>query len=109
MNWLFKITEKVSVPFAILGIVVYFVSDYCIPLYFCAGWLILHSILNCIYGGQNNLVTEIATYFVGAVIALIFKLDFWPCIAVSYCFAEILFAIPAFIWLAKYFFGGRKN
>lgn len=109
MRWLFFISDKVCLPIAILGVVIYYATAFEISLYMCAAWLILHSVLNCIYGGQNNLYTELLTFGVSGAVALMFDLQFWPCVAVSYCIVELAFVIPAFIWLARYFFGGRKN
>lgn len=105
MCWLFRITDKVCVPIAILGVIIYYATALEISLYICMAWLIVHSVLNCIYGGQNNLYTEIFTFGVGCAVALIFKLQFWPCIAVSYCIAELIFVIPSILLMVKVFTG----
>lgn len=109
MFWLFRITEKLCVPTAVLGIIIYYATDFSAILYVCAGWLVLHSLLNCIYGGQNNLVTEVMTFFVGAIIVWIFKIDFWQCIAVAFCYAEILFTIPGIVLLASAMLSRKKE
>ncbi len=105
MRWLFNITDKVCLPVAILGVAIYYATAFEISLYMCMWWLLLHSVLNCIYGGQNNLITEALTFVVGGAVALIFDLQFWPCVAVSYCIAELVFEIPALILMAKVFSG----
>lgn len=109
MFWLFRIIDKLCVPIAVLGIIVYYATDFSLVLYVCTGWLVVHSLLNCIYGGQNNLATEIMTFFVGAIIVWIFKIDFWRCIAVAFCYAEILFSIPGIIMIVGAVFSQNKE
>lgn len=109
MCWLFKISDRVCLPIAVLGIVVYYATTLEISLYICAGWLVLHSILNCIYGGQNNLNTEIMTFVVGAVVVWIFKIDFWRCISVAFCYAEIVCSIAGIILIAGTVFPKKKE
>lgn len=109
MYWLFNVLHKVCVPVSILGIILYYASNLPFAVYICAGILIVHSLLNCKYGGQNNLVTEVATFFVGGLIAVFFKIDFWPCVAVSYCYAEIFFTIPGIFIMGKYLLPHNKE
>lgn len=97
-NFLLKISPFIG----IIGIVFYYLG---IPLavYICAIILIINSILNCICGGQNSLATEIITFFAGGIIALIFKCNFFSCVAVAFCYAEVIFTIPALYAAAKLF------
>lgn len=108
LKFIFKLTDKLSVLISIAGVALYYFGIYSV-LYFCAAFLIVHSILNCVYGGQNNLVTEVLTYLVGALISLIFKLNFWPCISVAFCFAEMLFSLPGIILLFSLLFSSGKE
>lgn len=110
MYWLFKITDKVCIPIAILGIVIYYTTDVSLLLCICVIWLLAHSVLNCVYGGQNNLVTEVMTFFVGGIIAYIFKINFVRCVAVAFCYAEVLFAIPGVVLIAhNVLFRNKRN
>lgn len=45
MRWLFKISDKVCLPIAILGVVIYYATAFEVSLYMCMGWLLLHSVL----------------------------------------------------------------
>lgn len=79
---------------AITGTVCFFTpSVSVIVVYICAGVTILDSITQVLWGDQNNLATEILTYFIGAITAVVFKLNFWPTVAVSFCIAAVIFTV----------------
>lgn len=99
MRVIHKVLSTLTIPISIAGIIFYYATDLMQVVYICAGLDILHSFLNCIYGGQNNLMTELYTFIIGAAVALIFKIDFLPCIAVAFCYAELFFIISSWIAL----------
>ena len=86
-----------TAPVSLAGIIFYYdyATDLSLVVYICAGVDIFYSILNCIYGGQNNMITELCTCFIGAVVALIFKIEFFPCIAVAICYSELILVISS--------------
>ncbi len=95
-----KRIPQVLFPFAflgsIVGIVVYFLkkpTQYLDILYICAGIAIVHSILNVLFGEQNNLITEIITIVIAVGVAFFYNLDTKTMIALFICIGEIAFVI----------------
>lgn len=103
MYKLFSVLKKLTIPASISGIVCYYLN-YNVIVYVCAAMLLIHSYLNVKLGKQNNLATEVLTYFIGAAVAFIFKCDFIPCVAVAFCYAELLVTISAVLSTIVLFF-----
>ena len=99
MRNLLTITNLLAIISSIIGVLSFFVF----PAYFsvivlvCACLCMLHSVLNVIFGDQNNLTTEITTIIIGVIISLIFHLNMRNTICVSICVAEILFTLFPFL------------
>jgi len=60
------------------------------------------------WGEQNNLVTEFMTIAIGFIIALIFHLDIFACIAFALCLASVIMTVATWI-LTLSFYLRTKN
>lgn len=83
-----------------VGGIVCFYSGITSVVYICAAVSLLHSILNVLFGKQNNLVSETITLIIGAFISWIFKCNFLLCIAVALCYGEVIVTVvfPLFMY-----------
>ena len=101
MGNLLTITNILTIPASIIGIISYFVFPASFPLIVlvCACICILHSILNVLFGGQNNLATEIITILIGVAVAYFFHFNMRNSICVAICVAELLFSVIPFLFL----------
>lgn len=80
---------------SIVGIVGFFFSPTITIV--CAAISLINSIIQVIWGDQTNIGTEIATIFVGIIIALIFHLPIINTIAIALCIVEAIIGILGYI------------
>ena len=80
----------------VAGIVCYFTGPQLITI-IAAVTSVVAGILNVLFGDQNNLASEITTYFVGAIIAVVFKLKFWGTVALVFCIVDVLLSLRGII------------
>ena len=91
-----EILTWISFLLSIVGIVFYYLG-YDAITFICAGISLVHSFINVCWGDQNGFVTEILTLIVGSLVAVIFKCEFWACLAVAICYGDVVFTLPGFI------------
>lgn len=99
-----KIIEHISTVLAIIGIVSYFKFNY---IYFynealtitvlCGIFNVIKAFINCAFGGQTNLNTEIFTIIIGFVVGSIYNIPLLPAISLALCIGEVVFSIIGFI------------
>lgn len=107
MKKMLDVLRPLSVLFAAAGIVCFYLHLDTV-VYIMALLLVLHSILNVRYGGQNNLATELLTVAIGAAVAWIFRVRFLPCLAVSLCFGELFFTLTGAVPMLFFLFSRKK-
>ncbi len=92
----------VSFGFAIFGIYSCPYDTYTVIA--CGCITLVNSLIQVLWGGQNNLNTEILTIIIGFIIASIFNLPVFPCVFLCLCVADVLLAVLGWLWaLISYF------
>lgn len=95
------IMQFIGLLASIVGIVCFYTGYKNITL-ICGSITLIDSFFQVISGEQNGLVTEIFTIIVGLIIALIFKIPIFACIALALCIATLLLTIIGWISLLMY-------
>ena len=80
---------------AIVGVVFWFINPTVTIV--CALITIIDSIIQVIFGDQNNLTSEIATVIISAIISLIAKTPTFETICFGLCLVAAVFAIIGWI------------
>lgn len=102
-----KIVEHMAVlefVAAVAGIICFFTGHQTIT-FFCAGFSLLHSFLNVVFGEQNGFGTEILTVIVAIVVSMVFHLDMFGVVAVAICIGSVAIMIVPLLLIAVF---GRK-
>lgn len=92
-----SIFHVLSILAAIIGIIFFFINPAITIV--CAIISVLNSIIQVVFGGQNNLNTEIATIIIAVIIALIIDTSIINIICFALCAADILMLISGWIFM----------
>lgn len=82
---------------AIVGVVFFFINPTVTII--CAIISALNSLVQVIWGDQNNLNTEIATIVIGVIIALIADFSIFNTICFALCIVEALMTVIGWIFM----------
>lgn len=93
---LVTIAPILAVICSVIGIITYY-TGFPVATYICAAITIADSLIQIIWGDQNNPVTEIVTAVIGLIIALIAQIPILPCIAVALCFGTAIVTLLGII------------
>jgi hypothetical protein len=78
-------------------------------LFICAGISILNSTIQVIWGGQNNLSTEIGTCLIFLIISFFVETSWYATMAFGLCIVEALMGTLGTIGLIITFLTSRRN
>lgn len=88
MYTLSRISGILSVVFAILGIIFWFINPLVTVI--CAVLTLIDSVIQIKYGGQNGFATEILEIIIGSAIAIIAKLNYLNTVSFVLCIGTFL-------------------
>ncbi len=86
------VCSAISLVVAVIG-VIRFARGETEGIVICAAISLANSLIQCICGAQNNLVTEIVTIMVGAVVSAFWDIGFLNCVALLLCVCEIIMTV----------------
>lgn len=90
--------QILSVIGSVLGIVFFFINP--IVTIICGAFSLVSSIINIIWGDQNNLGTEIFTIVVATVIFFFTETNWFEIVTFALCIVEVLLTIIGRIAMA---------